>query len=84
MNLITASSLLAKYSCYLNFRRHFILIFLAGKGANTVISLIHHALEHYSFREEELHLHADNCLGQNKNNANLQVNKLYFMLHNAS
>ena len=46
---------------------------VVGKGANTVISLIHHALLHYSFGEERLHLHTDNCSGQNKNNAMIQV-----------
>ena len=49
---------------------------VAGKGANTVISLVHHALEHYSFNEEKLHLHADNCSGQNKNNAMIEVSNL--------
>jgi hypothetical protein len=43
-----------------------------GKGANTVISLLHHYLDHYSYGEQHLHLHADNCSGQNKNNTMLQ------------
>ena len=51
---------------------------VSGKGANTVISLIHHALENYGFGEEKLHLHADNCSGQNKNNAMIEVSKLLF------
>ena len=38
-----------------------------GKGANTIISLLHHFLETHNFGEAELHLHADNCSGQNKN-----------------
>ena len=37
-----------------------------GKGANTIISLIHHYLETYAFNEQHLHLHAENCGGQNK------------------
>ena len=44
-----------------------------GKGANTVISLLHHFLEHHGLGEVEIGLHADNCAGQNKNNAVLQV-----------
>jgi len=39
-----------------------------GKGANTVISLLHHFLGNHSLGEHELALHADNCTGQNKNN----------------
>ena len=36
-------------------------------GANAVISMLHHYFEKHSRREETLHLHADNCVGQNKN-----------------
>ena len=42
-----------------------------GKGANTVISLIDHFLDVYGLGEVDLHLHADNCSGQNKNSAML-------------
>ena len=42
-----------------------------GKGANQVISMLHHFLERYGIGEMHLHLHADNCCGQNKNNAML-------------
>ena len=45
----------------------------SGKGANTVVSLLHHFLEHHALGEVELGLHADNCLGQNKNNIVLHV-----------
>ena len=38
-----------------------------GKGANSIISYLHHYLAHYGMREKEMHLHADNCAGQNKN-----------------
>lgn len=38
-----------------------------GKGANTVISYLHHFLENYGLGETDLLLHADNCSGQNKN-----------------
>ena len=48
-----------------------------GKGANTVISLLHHFFETHSLGEEHVHLHADNCVGQNKNNAVIQVIYMY-------
>ena len=38
-----------------------------GKGANCVISLLHHFLCTHNLGEANLHLHADNCCGQNKN-----------------
>ena len=44
-----------------------------GKGANTVISLLHHFFEHHGLGEVSVGLHADNCVGQNENNAVLQV-----------
>ena len=47
----------------------------AGKGANATISLVHHFFEEYGFGECQCELHADNCCGQNKNNAFMQ----YFM-----
>ena len=43
-----------------------------GKGANTVISLLNFFFENFGLKETECHLHADNCTGQNKNNAMLQ------------
>ena len=39
-----------------------------GKGANATISYIHHFFVRHSLRETDVHLHADNCAGQNKNN----------------
>ena len=44
-----------------------------GKGANTVVSLLHHFLHHHALGEVDVSLHADNCAGQNKNNIVLQV-----------
>ena len=38
-----------------------------GKGANCVVSLLHHFFENFGLGETEVHLHADNCSGQNKN-----------------
>ena len=38
-----------------------------GKGANSIISMLHHYMEHHSLGESDLTLHADNCSGQNKN-----------------
>ena len=37
-----------------------------GKGANAVVSMLHYFFEQYSLGEEHVHLHADNCVGQNK------------------
>ena len=39
-----------------------------GKGANTIVSMLHHFLQEHSLGEMDVHLHADNCVGQNKNN----------------
>ena len=39
-----------------------------GKGANTTISYVHHYFENHGLGETDVHLHADNCSGQNKNN----------------
>ena len=44
-----------------------------GKGANVVVNLLHHYLANYSLGEKHLHLHADNCVGQNKNNTLIRV-----------
>lgn len=44
-----------------------------GKGANTVVSLLHHFFENHGLGEQHVHLHADNCVGQNKNNTVIQV-----------
>ena len=44
-----------------------------GKGANTVASMLHHFFANHSLGESEVHLHADNCVGQNKNNTIIQV-----------
>ena len=43
-----------------------------GKGADCVISLVHHYLEKHGCKEKSLNLHADNCTAQNKNNATIQ------------
>ena len=40
-----------------------------GKGANNVISRVHYHLETHGLGEKVVYLHADNCTGQNKNNA---------------
>ena len=39
----------------------------SGKGSNMVISLLHHFLENYGLGEKHIHIHCDNCAGQNKN-----------------
>lgn len=38
------------------------------KGSNLITSLFHHYLEQNSKGEDVMHHHADNCVGQNKNN----------------
>lgn len=43
-----------------------------GKGANSIISYLDHYLDVYGIGEEHLQLQADNCVGQNKNNAMIQ------------
>ena len=40
-----------------------------GKGANTVISQLNFFFDNHGLGEKEVFLHADNCSGQNKNNA---------------
>ena len=44
-----------------------------GQGGNTVVSMLHHYLENHTIRARNIHLHADNCVGQNKNNTMIQV-----------
>ena len=46
-----------------------------GKCANATISILHHFQEEHTMQEANLLLHADNCVGQNKNNAPIH----YFM-----
>jgi len=38
-----------------------------GKGANSIASMVHHYLKFFTHGEENIALHADNCVGQNKN-----------------
>ena len=38
-----------------------------GKGSNAIVSMLHHYLTHHGLGEEMVHLHAENCGGQNKN-----------------
>ena len=45
---------------------------ICGKGANSIISMLHFFFLHYGVGEKTVHLHADNCVGQNKNNAMMQ------------
>ena len=42
-----------------------------GKGANTNVSMLHHFFQVHGLGENSVHLHADNCVGQNKNNTML-------------
>ena len=48
-----------------------------GKGANAVVSMLDHYLSNHWQPTPVLFLHADNCVGQNKNNTMIQ----YLMWH---
>ena len=37
-----------------------------GKGSNTIVSMLHHFFSEHGLGETHVHLHADNCVGQNK------------------
>lgn len=39
-----------------------------NKGANMIVSLLHYFFENFGIGEKIMHLHADNCVAQNKNN----------------
>ncbi|XP_062612907.1 uncharacterized protein LOC134274662 isoform X2 [Saccostrea cucullata] len=41
---------------------------MVGKGANSVVSMVHHYLTYHGHGEEDGLFHFDNCSGQNKNN----------------
>ena len=43
-----------------------------GKGENTVVSQLHYYFENHGLGEKEVYLHADNCVGQNKNSCMVQ------------
>lgn len=45
---------------------------VVSQGANCVMSLLDYFFDNYGVKEARLHLHADNCTGQNKNNAMVQ------------
>lgn len=51
------------------------------KNANTVISLLDHFFTNYGLGEKTVYLTADNCVGQNKNNALIQY-LMYRVLSN--
>ncbi|XP_066913328.1 uncharacterized protein [Clytia hemisphaerica] len=55
----------------LNLQYNFLIdeICTTGKGANATISYLHYFFERYGMGETDVYLHADNCSGQNKNNA---------------
>jgi len=38
-----------------------------GKGANSIISMLHHLVATHSFGKSNVHFHCDNCCGQRKN-----------------
>ena len=52
--------------------------FNVGKGANSIISMLHHFFEHHGLGQTEAYLHADNCSGQNKNKIPIDVVYLDF------
>ena len=51
------------------------------KGANAVISMVHYYLENHGLHAVILHFNADNCTGQNKNNAVIQVHMYNYVVH---
>ena len=46
--------------------------FNVGKGANTIISMLHHSFQHHGVGETVVHLHMNSCSGQNKNRFMMQ------------
>jgi len=50
----------------------------SSKGSNAVISYLHHFFSNWGLGETAVHLHCDNCSGQNKNKFMLW----YFVLEN--
>lgn len=60
-----------------------------GKGANSTVSYIHHYFQNHGLGESHVHLHADNCTGQNKNNCFLwylawrAINNLHESIRNS-
>ena len=38
----------------------------SGKGSNAIVSMLHHFFDEHGLGEREVHLHADNCVRQNK------------------
>ena len=44
-----------------------------GKGANTVISFLHHFFQHHGLGEVDVGLHADNCVRQNKSSTGKEL-----------
>ena len=44
-----------------------------GKGANTVISFLHHFFQHHGLGEVDVGLHADNCVGQNNSSTGKEL-----------
>ena len=55
--------------------------FDTGKGANAVISMVHYYLENHGLHAVILNFNADNCTGQNKNNAVIQVYMYNYVVH---
>ncbi len=51
-----------------------------GKGSNTVVSLLHDFLSTTTIKANHLNIHADNCVGQNKNNTLLQVIEIIILI----
>lgn len=54
-----------------------------GKGANSTISYVHHYFQNHGLGETCVHLHADNCSGQNKNNCFLWYQESNNQLHDS-
>ena len=50
-----------------------------GKGANSICSMLHYFFSHHGLGEQTVHLNADNCVRQNKNNIVMQVHLITCM-----
>lgn len=51
-----------------------------GKGAHSVVSMVHYYFNKFGHRETDAKIQFDNCTGQNKNNVGLHKSIDYSMM----